>query len=59
MIGILDLRSLGYYKIGKGELQQRLGEYYQFQSADVLYQHFNKFVNKLKNEKEDTKEKYL
>ena len=29
-IGILDLRSLGYYKIKEGVLQQNLNKYYQF-----------------------------
>ena len=33
--GILDLRSLGYYKIKQGVLQQNLNKYYQFEVADV------------------------
>ena len=32
-IGILDLRSLGYYKIKQGVLQQNLNKYYQFEDA--------------------------
>ena len=28
--GILDLRSLDYYKIKQGVLQQNLGKYYEF-----------------------------
>ena len=32
-IGILDLRSLGYYKIKQGVLQQNLGKYYQFEEV--------------------------
>ena len=52
MIGILDSRSLGYYKIKQGVLQQNLGKYYQFESADILCEHFNKFVDALKKEKE-------
>ena len=31
MIGILDLRSLGYYKITQGVLQQNLNKYYHFE----------------------------
>ena len=27
-LGILDLRSLGYYKIKQGVLQQNIGKYY-------------------------------
>ena len=30
MLGILDLRSLGYYKIKQGILQQNLSKYYRF-----------------------------
>ena len=33
-IGILDLRSLGYYKIQQGVLQQHLSKYYKFESAE-------------------------
>ena len=36
MIGILDLRSLGYYKIKQGLLQQNLSKHYHFESADVI-----------------------
>ena len=36
MIGISDLRSLGYYKIKQYLLQQNLSKYYRFESADTL-----------------------
>ena len=52
MLGILDLRSLGYYKIKQGILQQNLSKYYKFKRADNLCKHFNKFINTLKNERE-------
>ena len=58
MIGILDLRSLGYYKIGQGIPQQNLSKYYHFESADVWCEKFNKLLNMLKKEKEESKEKY-
>ena len=32
-LGILDLRSLGYYKIKQGVLQQKLSRFYDFKSA--------------------------
>ena len=35
MIGVLDLRSMGYYKIKEGILQQNLSKYYKFESADL------------------------
>ena len=50
MIGILDLRSLGYYNIRQGVLQQNLSKYYHFEIADVVCEQFNKFVNTLKKE---------
>ena len=43
-IGILDLRSLGYYKIKQGVLQQNLNKYYQFEETDKVCAEFNKMV---------------
>ena len=51
MLGIVDLRSLGYYKINQGILQQNLSEYYRFERADTLHEYFNKFVNTLKKDR--------
>ena len=59
MIGVLDLRSFGYYKIRQGVLQQNLSKYYNFESANVVCEQFNKFVNTIKKEMEESKEKYL
>ena len=60
VLGILDLRSLGYYKIKQGILQQNVSKNYRFEKADILCKWFNKFINTLKKErKEETKEKYL
>ena len=40
MIGVVDIRSLGYYKIKQGILQQNLSMYYRFEelvsSASIL-----------------------
>ena len=54
MLGIVDLRSLGYYKIEQGILQQNLSKYY------TLCEYFNKFINTLKKEREqkETEENY-
>ena len=52
MIGVIDLRSLGYYKIKQGILQQNLNRYYRFEKAEKLCEYFNKFVNTLKKERE-------
>ena len=43
MLGIVDLRSLDYYKIKQGILQQNLSKYYRFERA--LCEYFNKFTN--------------
>ena len=51
MLGIVDLRSMGYYKIKKGILQQNLCKYYRFESVDTIYDKFNKFINALKKER--------
>ena len=55
VIGILDLRSVGYYKIKQGILQQNLSKYYRFEPGDTLCELFNKFINTVKKkEKEET-----
>ena len=53
MLGILDLRSMGYYKIKQGILQQNLSKYYRFESADTLCEKFKKIVNILKKERKE------
>ena len=57
MLGILDLRLVEYCKIKQGILQQHLSNYYRFESADVLCEQFNTFINMLKKDKEQTKDK--
>ena len=58
-IGILDLRSLGYYKIKQGVLQQNLNKYYQFEEVDRICADFNRIIEeKRKEEKNDSKERY-
>ena len=52
MLGIVDLRSLGYYKFKQGILQQNLSKHYRFERADILCKHFNKFINTLKKKRE-------
>ena len=51
-IGILDLRSLGYYKIKQGVLQQNLNTYYYCEEADKVYEEFNKMVGTIRQEEE-------
>ena len=54
MIGIVDIRSLGYYKIKQGILQQNLSKYYTFKEAGMLCKYFNKFLVTLKKDREQT-----
>ena len=58
-LGILDLRSIGYYKIKQGELQQNLSKYYEFKLAEKLCDQYNNLINTLRKEQSiDTGEKY-
>ena len=45
MIGIVELRSLGYYKSKQGILQQNPSKYYRFEIAETFCEYFNKFIN--------------
>ena len=51
MIGILGLRSLGYYKLRQGVLQQNLSKCYYFEPADRLCEELNTLVLELKKDK--------
>ena len=59
MPGVVDLRSLGYYKIKQGVLQQNLSNIYHFETANVICDQFNKLINTLrKEERMEGTEKY-
>ena len=49
-LGILDFRSLGYYKIWQGVLQQNLHKFYEIESAVNVCNQFNNLINTLKKE---------
>ena len=51
MIGIVHIKSLGYYKIKQGTLQWNLNRYYRFEEASKLCEYFNKFVDTLKKDR--------
>ena len=58
-IGILDLRSLGYYKLKQGVLQQNLNKYYQFEEIDKVCAEFNKMGEVIRQEERiDSEERY-
>ena len=53
------MRSLGYYKIKQGVLQQNLNKYYHFEEANRVCEVFNKMVETVnQDEKDKQKEKY-
>ena len=52
MSGILYLRFLRYYNIKQGILHKNLNKYYKFKRTNTLCEHFNKFINTLKRERE-------
>ena len=54
MLGIVDLRSMGYYKIKQGVLQQNLSCMYHFESANTVCNQFNRLINTLRKEEEET-----
>ena len=55
-IGILYLRSLGYYKIKQGVLQQNLDKYYQFEKVDKICADFNRLMEEKRQEEKDSSE---
>ena len=48
MVGIVDLKSLGYYKVKQGMLQQNLSKQYHFESANTVCDQFNRLINMFK-----------
>ena len=52
MRGILDFRSLGYYKVKQDILQKHLGKHCHFELAEDACAQLNGFVNLLKKEEE-------
>ena len=57
MIVAVDLRSLGFYKIKQEVLQEHLGRHYQFELADDICNQYNRFVNLMRREEENSKGK--
>ena len=62
VVGIVDLRSLGYYKIKQGVLQQNLSHCYHLELAKTVCDQYNKLINTLRKEEEEAnvcrKDKY-
>ena len=58
MIAVVDLRSLGFYKIKQEVLQEHLGKHYYFKLAEDVCNQYNRFVNLMRKEEENSKGKY-
>ena len=58
MIGVVDLRSLGFYKIKQEVLQEQLDKHYHFKLADDICDQYTRFVNLIKREEENSEGKY-
>ena len=58
IIGIVDLRSLGLYKIKQEVLQEHLGRHYHFELADGVCNQYNRFVNLRRKKKENSEGKF-
>ena len=62
IVGIADLRSLGYYKIKQGVLQQNVSHCYQLESAESVCDQYNRLINTLRKEEQEAsvcgKDKY-
>ena len=50
MLDIIDLRSLGYYKIKQGVLQQNVSHIYNFEPVHEVCDQFNRLINTLRKE---------
>ena len=57
MVGVVDLRSLGYYKVKQGVLQQNLSKLYHFETSNTVCDQFNRLINTLRKEQKKGKGK--
>ena len=58
MMGIVDLRSLGFYKIKQEVLQEHLSRHYHFKLADDVCHQYNRLVNPMRKEEEKSEGKF-
>ena len=45
IMGVVDLRSLGFYKIKLEVLQEHLSRHYHFELADNVCDQYNRLIN--------------
>ena len=62
VVSIVDLRSLAYYKIKQGVLQQNVSHCYHLESAECVCDQYNRLINTLRKEEQEAsafgKDKY-
>ena len=58
MMGVVDLRSLGFYKIKQEVLQEHLSRHYHFKLADDVCDQYNRLVNLMRKEEENSEGKF-
>ena len=58
MMGVVDLRSLGLYKIKQEVLQEHLSRHYHFELADDVCDQYNRLVNLVRKEEERSEGKF-
>ena len=58
MMGIVDLRSVGFYKIKQEVLHEHLDRHYHFELADDVCHQYNRFVNLMRKEEEISEGKF-
>ena len=58
MMGVVDLRSLGFYKIKQEVLQEHLSRHYHFELADNICDQYNRLVNLMRKEEEKSEGKF-
>ena len=54
MIGVADLRSLGFYKIKQEVLQEHLSKHYHFELVDDICNQYSRFMNLMRKAEEDS-----
>ena len=52
MMGVIYLRSLGFYRIKQEVLQERLSRHYHFELADDVCDQYNRLINLMRKEEE-------
>ena len=58
MMGVVDSRSLGFYKIKQEVLQEHLSRHYHFELADNVCDQYNRLINLMRKEEEKSEGKF-